>query len=478
MKKIVFSILAISTLLVGCRDDDNNSLLDTSAERYISQDQLDDLISQFPEKAMNVTSGFEDGNNKYLVAYQANHAKFGYMSILLGLEHMTNDMVAARSHHISSTYYTYLARNVNNTMTDWVWSYYYKVVYNMNQIIKNLPSNPTEQNAKHIKGRALAMRALSYLDLVRLYGGDKGIPYYSESVESKARLATTTVMDHIEEDLKTAYRLLADYDRQGNKQSIDKNVVAGFLARYYLEVNNPTQAAQYAALARAGYSPMSTTDLLGGFDKINNPEWMWGADIDGSTSTIYASFFSHIGNRNGGYAGLLKIYRSIDKRLYNEISPTDIRRNWFVDDGNTYNLPKYANVKFYDASGTSFLGDYVFMRASEMYFIEAEAYAQAGQDGRAQQVLFDIMSKRDPNYVRSTKTGDDLLKEIRINKRIELWGEGQNFFDHKRWGYDLDRTYEGTNHPIFGQKKYSAGDKIFTFEIPQSELDANKEVSN
>ena len=203
---------------------------------------------------------------------------------------------------------------------------------------------------------------------------------------------------------------------------------------------------------------------------------MWGADIDGSTTTVYASFFSHVGNRNPGYAGLLRVYKSIDSRLFAQISSTDLRKGWFADTGNSFGMPRFANLKFYD--DTFFLGDYVFMRAAEMYFIEAEALARAGNETQARQVLFDIMSRRDPSYVLSTRSGSALLDEITVNKRIELWGEGQNFFDMKRWNVALTRNYTGSNHASHGFLNIPAGDGRFNFQIPQAELDANKEVSN
>jgi putative outer membrane protein, probably involved in nutrient binding len=486
MKKVIFSLLAVSSMLIGCRDEDK--LLNSSAQSYVSQDQLSELITKFPEKASFVTSGFESGNNKYMIAFGGAHERFGYMSILLGMEFMTNDVAVSSSAypHFVTTYYPYRSRDVDHHSNQWVWTFYYKVVYNMNLVLNSIPSASSDANANHIRGRALAMRALAYFDLVRLYGADGlGIPYYSQSVNSNARVSSSTVMGYIETDLKEAYSLLAGYTRS-DKQSIDKKVVSGFLARYYMETKNYTLAAQYANEARQGYSPMSATQLMDGFDDISNPEWMWGADIDGSTSNIYASFFSHMSNMNRGYAGLA-VRKMIDKRLYDKISSTDYRKQWFLgSDTNVtqigatapVKLPQYSNLKFQDASGSSFVGDYVYMRAAEMYFIEAEAYARLGNNTQAQDVLYDIMSKRDPSYVKSTSTGNTLLEEIMVNKRIELWGEGQNFFDQKRWGISLDRIYTGTNHISSGQLNIPAGDSKFNFMIPQAELDANKSVSN
>ena len=278
MKKIIFSLLAVSSILIGCRDEDN--LLDSSAQNQVSQDQLSELIAKFPEKASSITGGFESGNNKYMVAFGGSHERFGYMSILLGMEFMTNDaaIYSSKYPHFATTYYTYRSRDVDFHSNEWVWTFYYKVVYNMNLILNSLPSTSTNTEAKQMRGRALAMRALAYLDLVRLYGADGlGIPYYSQSVNSNARVPSSTVMGYIETDLKEAYNLLTGY-RRSDKQSINKNVVSGFLARYYMEAKNYALAAQYANEARQGYTPMSAAQLMDGFDDISNPEWMWGAD--------------------------------------------------------------------------------------------------------------------------------------------------------------------------------------------------------
>src|SRR5690625_7446983 len=91
---------------------------------------------------------------------------------------------------------------------------------------------------------------------------------------------------------------------------------------------NYPKAAQYANIARAGYSPMSADaeanySLFDGFQFIGNPNWMWGADITGATSSVYASFFSHMDNTNDGYAGLLNVYRVTVKRLYVYIHDID-----------------------------------------------------------------------------------------------------------------------------------------------------------
>ena len=49
---------------------------------------------------------------------------------------------------------------------------------------------------------------------------------------------------------------------------------------------------------------------------------------------------------------------------------------------------------------------------------------------------------RDPNYKYS---GSDAIDEIVFQKRVELWGEGQTFFDIKRLDMSVTKGYPGTN---------------------------------
>ena len=75
-----------------------------------------------------------------------------------------------------------------------------------------------------------------------------------------------------------------------------------------------------------------------------------------------------------------------------------------------------------------------------MYLNEAEALARLGRNSEAQQALFDLIITRDPAYTKSSNTGDALVEEILLQRRIELWGEGFRYFDLKRMNLPLDRS--------------------------------------
>lgn len=74
-------------------------------------------------------------------------------------------------------------------------------------------------------------------------------------------------------------------------------------------------------------------------------------------------------------------------------------------------------------------------RSAEMYLIEAEANCHLGnKDTETQNLLIELnrTSGRNTAYT-CTKTGDELLEEVKLYRRIELWGEGFDWFDYKRW---------------------------------------------
>jgi hypothetical protein len=85
------------------------------------------------------------------------------------------------------------------------------------------------------------------------------------------------------------------------------------------------------------------------------------------------------------------------------------------------------------------------MRVEEMYLIEAEATAHSNA-AAGKQLLVDFMKTyRDSQYTCNATSVDDVVEEIVFQKRIELWGEGQSYFDIKRLDMSVTRAYSGTN---------------------------------
>lgn len=480
MKKYILPILfAGSALLTSCSDD----FLNPDQNDSFSDDRMEKL-AKFPESALLLAEGIEAGAYSTMVAYNnggaGQHDDFGQKAYDIAMDLMGNDMTMSVSHFFVN-YYNYTARAESNSRNKWLWEFYNRVASNMNELLLSTEgakgSDDIIENIEAVRGRALAIRAHANFMLVRLYAdGENGIPYATEHDFNFGRMPTSQVNDFIEKDLLAAYDLLEGYQRT-SLRSLDSKVVAGLLSRFYLYKENYAEVIKYSDLALGGATMTDFNVVNDGFSNISNPDWMWGFDIDGSSSTVFASFFSHMDNTNDGYAGI-GIYKNIDVRLYDMISATDKRQSWFSDgsedeETNPYGLPKYANTKFIDKS--FFFGDYLYMRKTEMFLNKAEAAAALNDDATAIAILNDLMSSRDAAYAFSG-SGDALKEEVRKQRRIELWGEGFGLLDMKRWKVGLERIYEGSNHPTMGAFSFPYPTPKFIFQFPLSEVNANPDL--
>ena len=123
-----------------------------------------------------------------------------------------------------------------------------------------------------------------------------------------------------------------------------------------------------------------------------------------------------------------------------------------------------------------------YMRASEMLLTEAEAAYHNHDLATAKACLQELMAKRDPNY--SLPADADLLSEIYLQRRIELWGEGHNWYDHKRWNVPIKRKEWNPNNLSESGSWPKAYTKDFPTEwmngwrvaIPEREFTYNKEA--
>lgn len=469
-------VVFIALIATSCQKE----FLDTKPANTISNAQL----AENPAALQAIINGIYANLRTYAIGGNTGHIDYGLRGVMSGLDMMSNDN-SMSVFHWYGFFYNYSGRVQTASRTRIIWNTYYTQVAEANSVINAIDPATEDPTAKALLGQALTLRALFTLNTARIYAhtylgheSDLCIPMPTGlSFEGKPRALVSEVYAQIKEDLEAAVPLLDGFSRS-TKQEVNQAVAQAFLARTYLEMGEWSSAAEMAAAARAGMAPMSAAEWLGGFSNINQSECMWGADIDGESSTIYASFFSHFDNTNNGYAGLLGVYKLIDAKLYSLIPDSDIRKSAFVspDSANPDypQLPAYANIKFRDPS--FFEGDYIYLRVAEMYLIEAEARARLG-DASAAQVLFDLVSTRDPNYTLSAATGDDLVEEIYLQRRIELWGEGHAWYDMKRMKKPLERDYAGTNHPSFGLFNYPAEDNKFRFQIPEDELNANDAIS-
>jgi len=483
----LYAALTCLVLLTSCGSD----FLDTENTENLDKETVGSL-KQFDPFLLGAFS-FMAKADVLDKKEDAAHDDFSVMSVLHSTDLMGEDIALSNFHWFGYDYnHDNHLFSLRRTLEDW--TTYYTIVSKANEIIDLFQVEPTDVASKAALAHGYALRGYAYYYLIQLYQHPvkadttvnydaPGIPMFYCQIDSltdevktarKGRNTLRLVYEQIESDLTKAVRLFDGYTRP-SKNYMDKSVAQGLLARYYLLSQQWLKASQAASAAYVGYNLVS--DLNDGFSDISNTEWMWGYDETSLSQTTYASFFSHISNLTPGYAGLGYSARLIDKRLYDKIPSSDIRKNWFNGPAGdaTQSMPgaqlPYANLKFGWLAG--WVMDYMYMRVPEMYLIKAEALAHLGQGAQAANALRPLMAVRDAAWNKTTVSVEDVY----LQRRIELWGEGFSFFDLKRLNKGINRNYDGSNHLEGYKLEVPALDKTWIYQLPDQEMQENKHLS-
>lgn len=115
-----------------------------------------------------------------------------------------------------------------------------------------------------------------------------------------------------------------------------------------------------------------------------------------------------------------------------------------------------------------------------MYLTLAEALTELNDDPNALKTLNYLRSNRYVNFTSPNETGTALKNAIALERRLELSFEGDRFFELKRKGLDIVRDERGDEANGGGVAPsllhLPANSPYFLLPIPQSEMDANKNM--
>lgn len=501
MKKIYFYIILLTTgifILSSCSES-----LDTEPSGRVSKGLIEELAASDPAALALVIEPQIAGMYGQLVAYDTyggdNQDDYGISSYLHIADMMGEDVVqTSGSYGWYWSDYNLLLNSNEYRHPAQVWVYFYRLVKLGNDILAQIPATVEANTAlAAYRGQALTMRAFAYHYLVQYFQktyvgheSDMAVPLVTEVAKDKNPRATMTeVYAQMIADLNEAIILLDGYTAP-TKAMFNKNIAHGILARVYLNMENWALAETEAHAARQGYALMTGEMYLDGFKNLDNVEWMFGSIVTMELDIVktgICNFPSFMSSFSYGYAGITSMFKAIDKRLYDHMNPTDIRKKAFqAPDLSTFpnggykavKLPAYVNGKFGASDdGADNTQDLVYMRAGEMYLIEAEALAAQNKTSEAASLLNEFVKTRDASFVAPTDKVS-LLSEIRIQRRIDLWGEiGNALFDVKRLKLGINRAYTGSNHPVDAQLVVPAEAWKFTYQLPKSEVDNNPDIS-
>ena len=453
------------------------------------------------------------------------HYDFGYASTMMMMDNAGQDEVSP------NTGYNWYRNNLRfNDRTDksdityFLWNQQYKNISQANAIISATESSYKDNSAAAAaRGKALAMRAFCYLNLAQMYqftykGHEDAlcVPIVKETTTAEQasdnpRATVKDVYDFIMDDLNNAVTLLDGASRSG-KADIDQQVAYGLRARTELVMQNWKAAADDAAKAAEGYTPLSREDAAQpGFNDISASNWIWGMDVNETSDIVQTgilNFPSMMSSFTGNGYSPSYAYRAINSKLWNEIPSTDVRKGWWLDskfnspivnpdylintgkqvyvfsstskdDDHLFALWKvpYLNVKFgayqNKYGNETNACDVPLMRVEEMILIQAEATAMSGDVAGGKKILEDfVRTYRDPDYTCNATTAEGVQDAVWFQRRVELWGEGFSYFDIMRLKKPIDRR--GANYEASVTYDIPAESKIMLWIIPEDEVNNNK----
>jgi hypothetical protein len=415
---------------------------------------------------------------------------------------------------INSDYHT----NLTSIYDYYPWYYYYRIIGNANTIIANIDKAEGPDGEKqYIKAQALSYRSYAFMMLAQLYclrwsDSDNGaalglVLRLQTSDEEMSRSTLAETYKQIYDDLTDAINLFKSsgiHRDDALNYVMDLEVAYAIFARAALNRQDYPKAAEMAVKARENYPLMDVAAYKNGFANPT-PEWIWSVWGSSDETLYFYSYFAYIAYNST--ASAVRTYpKCISRELFDKIPDTDIRKDLFLDPadypGQTYTATtgqvstawrnQVRATKGIDASASVYVymqlkikandmpgvGHLNIFRSSEMYLIEAEAkYFQNDETG-AQQALIALNKNthRDDSYT-CTSTGATLLNEIKTYRGLELWGEGFDWFDLKRWGDPLVRKSFANGGSFISALAVTVQPNEknkWTWFIPAREVDYNK----
>ncbi|MEN8155475.1 MAG: RagB/SusD family nutrient uptake outer membrane protein [Bacteroidota bacterium] len=364
------------------------------------------------------------------------------------------------------------------------WQNAYEDIAIANYVIELIDVSDGDQDEKdYIKGEACFIRALSYFNLLNLYGkpfdpatedADLGVPLRTNVAIEKVyyRNTVSECYQQIENDIVDAVDLIEGSGIEKSKWHPDARTCKLLMSRVKLYQQKWDEAIVYASevideayLSRIYQGKAFITD--------DNDEVLYSFYTVNPVMSIY----SYDGSIN-------QMSYSASEELYNLYDSLDQRREAFfsveVLGPDTYYHPtKYSNM-------FTKLG-YGNFRVAEAYLNRAEAYAQLDDVTGAIEDIRSILLYRytDASGIVYPASNPEVLDFILTERRKELC-----FEDHHRW-FDLRRmedqpeikhafTLVDIFGATYGKEIYTLlpGDNNYTLSIPLKEREINPLIRN
>lgn len=443
-------------------------------------------------KALKGNSSFVDYYGQQFFVYGDVHA---------GDDYQYNNIGGSNR---ASFYYDMNYQTASEFNTSTVsWQSPYVVIGRANRIIAAAEggklSDAVEAKAKieQYAAEAKVLRALAHFDLVRIYGkpytedqgASLGVPLVTGVLESNAKPARSTVAEvytQVVKDLTEAIssNALATETKPGYVSVWGAKAI---LSRVYLNMGDYANALSVAEdiIKNSGAALWTRDQYFNAWDAStpNESEFLFRLNVAGSDDN---NDLNGIGNLQqlDGYKEMVATKKFVDMLTSD---PKDVRNKMFLPATASKEVKIYGTNKVFlnklRGQGGNLRNVTIvpIIRLSEVYLTAAECAFRNNDKTKAVEYLNDLVKNRTTTEASLATVDNITLDRILIERRKELIGEGQRYFDALRNNETITRyTSEADKgwHKTLSKEAQSFNRDYFKAiaAIPQAEINANPNI--
>lgn len=442
--------------------------------------------------------------NSNLVDYYGQQF-FVYGDVHAGDDYQYNNIGGSNraSFYYDMTYQTASEFSSSTSSSNVAWKSPYIVIGRANRIIAAAEGGALSDAAEakatidQYAAEAKVLRALAHFDLVRIYGkpytedqgASLGVPLVTGVLESNAKPARSTVAEvytQVVKDLTEAIssNALATETELGYVSVWGAKAI---LSRVYLNMGDYANALSVAEdiIKNSGAALWTRDQYFKAWDAStpNESEFLFRLNVAGSTDNNDLNGIGNLQQREG-YKEMVATKKFVDMLTSD---PKDVRNDMFLPATAAKEVATYGTNKVFlnklRGQGGNLRNVTIvpIIRLSEVYLTAAECAFRKNDKTKAVEYLNDLVKNRTTTEASLATVDNITLERILIERRKELIGEGQRYFDALRNNETITRyTSEADKgwHKTLSKEAQSFDRDYFKAiaAIPQAEINANPNI--
>lgn len=442
--------------------------------------------------------------NSNLVDYYGQQF-FVYGDVHAGDDYQYNNIGGSNraSFYYDMNYQTASEFSSSTSSSNVAWKSPYIVIGRANRIIAAAEGGALSDAAEakatidQYAAEAKVLRALAHFDLVRIYGkpytedqgASLGVPLVTGVLESNAKPARSTVAEvytQVVKDLTEAIssNALATETEPGYVSVWGAKAI---LSRVYLNMGDYANALSVAEdiIKNSGAALWTRDQYFKAWDAStpNESEFLFRLNVAGSTDNNDLNGIGNLQQREG-YKEMVATKKFVDMLTSD---PKDVRNDMFLPATAAKEVATYGTNKVFlnklrgQNDNLRNVTIVPIIRLSEVYLTAAECAFRKNDKTKAVEYLNDLVKNRTTTEASLATVDNITLERILIERRKELIGEGQRYFDALRNNETITRyTSEADKgwHKTLSKEAQSFNRDYFKAiaAIPQAEINANPNI--